>query len=329
MAKTRKRRITGALGEGFYGITYNSRSNTLYSQIDIEQILSIRLHTKKRDIVLRDKKSIMDFLSYLQSHSDFAVKTFKTTYALTGTKQQDNFQTELNENRTLLKLYGPNANTYLTVYPIKGFRQLELMGASIHLKSRQFYMIFGHRCNNVDTFKAEQMLIDILESLVILQKNSYLHNDIKLENVVHCDKRYKLIDWGQAGPSSELYIGDMIGTSPIKWHLMGLPDVFSTKMMEIRTQMVDFSFKFSELFREVHTQVQKEYYEVISTYPFYETLAAKFILTFDVFMLGMLLLRAIHKFHLNKQKLLPIVKRFVSLHEPLTAKDALTWLRKN
>jgi serine/threonine protein kinase len=323
--QTRKK-ITGALGEGFYGIAYNSRSNTLYDQFKEDRIQSIRLQTQnpKDEQVINDEAGINDFLHFLKTRNDIIVKTYKTTYLLTGTRHKDNYRTEIQENRKIIGLYGPEAKNYLTIYPISGFRDLDILGAVFTLRHRRtVYMLFGHRCNNHYDVKPTKMVKDLLKSLVVLQKSKYLHNDIKLENIVLCGSTYKLIDWGQAGGFHQFHMGDMIGTSPIKWYMMGYPNVFTDNIMALRTQMVNSSFKFSKLFREVNEQVQTEYHEVIGSGISYAALVKRYVPSFDVFMVGMLLLRAIHKFHLNQQIYLPIVKKLVSLKEPLDAKAAL------
>jgi hypothetical protein len=170
------------------------------------------------------------------------------------------------------------------------------------------------------------MLSDLLQSLEVLRVHRYLHNDIKLENIILCGSTYKFIDWGQAGSFKQLHMGDMIGTSPIKWYLMGFPEIYTENIMALRTHMVNSDFRFSELFLDVHKQVQIEYEEIVASSPSFKSLVRKYTDTFDVFMVGMMLLRAIHKYNLDQGKWLPLVKAMVSLKNPLNAKDALKLL---
>jgi hypothetical protein len=121
-------------------------------------------------------------------------------------------------------------------------------------------------------------------------------------------------------------MGDMIGTSPIKWYLMGFPEIYTENIMTLRTHMVNSDFRFSDLFLDVHKQVQAEYEEIVASSPSFKSLVRKYTDTFDVFMLGMMLLRAIHKYNLDQGKWLPLVKAMVSLKKPLNAKDALKLL---
>jgi len=315
------------LGEGFYGITYNGRSNTLYSQFKEEGIQSIRLYTIDKEHVLVDPQDIHDFLQYLKTQRDLLIKTYKTNFLLTGSRRQDNFNVELAENKQILSVYGSKAKAYLTLYPITGFRSYKLLGASLHLhEASDIFMLFGHKCQNTFTVKPDQMLKDLLKSLDILRKARYLHNDIKIDNIVLCDNTYKFIDWGQAGSFNQLHMGDMIGTSPIKWYLMGFPELYTDHIMALRTQMVNSDFRFSELFDEVHRQIQDEYHEIVASGPSFKSLVRTYTDTFDVFMLGMVLLRAIHLYKLDLGRWLPVVKALVSLKKPLNAKEALKLL---
>jgi hypothetical protein len=315
------------LGEGFYGIAYNGRSNTLYSQFKEDDIQSIRLYTMTKDHVLTDPQDIHEFIQYLKTQKDLLIKTYKTNFLLTGSRRQNNFNVELLENKRILALYRSLARAYLTIYPITGFQNYKLLGASLHFhKASDFYMLFGHKCQNKFTIEPGQMLKDLLKSLDVLRKARYLHNDIKIDNIVLCNNTYKFIDWGQAGPFNKLYIGDMIGTSPIKWYLMGFPELYIDNIMALRTQMINSDFRFSQLFDEVHQQIQDEYHEIIASGPSFKSLVRTYTDTFDVFMLGMVLLRAIHLYKLDVIKWLPLVKALVSLKKPINAKEALKLL---
>jgi serine/threonine protein kinase len=280
-----------------------------------------------KEHLLVDSHDIHEFLHYLKTQKDLLVKTYKTNFLLTGSRRQDNFNVELAENKRILSVYGSKAKAYLTLYPITGFRSYTLLGASLHLhEANDFYMIFGHRCQNKFSIEPNHMLRDLLKSLEILQKARYLHNDIKLENIVLCDNTYKFIDWGQAGSFNQLHMGDMIGTSPVKWHLMGFSELYTDHIMALRTQMVNSDFRFSQLFDEVQQQIHNEYQEIVASSPSFKSLVRTYTDTFDVFMLGMVLLRAIHKYGLDTIKWLPLVKALVSLKKPLNAKEALKLL---
>jgi hypothetical protein len=104
---------------------------------------------------------------------------------------------------------------------------------------------------------------------------------------------------------------------------MGFPDLFATNMMSLRTQMVNSGLKYSDIFTDVHQQIFMEYNEIITSNPSHKKLRKTYTATFDVFMVGMLLLRAIHKFKLDIETWLPIVKQLVSLTNPLNAAKAL------
>jgi len=323
MGKTRKR---GVLGSGVYGTTYTSEA--LYNQLNIDTIDSLTLYTVKGVHLLNGSDPIASFFKYLKAQTDIIVKTYNTSAVfISGNLPAKNFKDELKEHRRILALYGSQAKQYLTIYPIK-YDGLHILGAKIVTRGSSQYILFGHLCKNHFQIHIQPFLVDVLKSLVILEKAGYLHNDIKLDNIVLCNGRYKLIDWGLAGPLTQCKIGDMIGTNPIKWYLMGFPNIFTDNVLPVRTTMIDPGFVASDLFREVYYTVYAEYQEVIQLLD-RKQLTKAYAPTFDVFMLGMLLLYILYKQGSN-QRYLSLVKRFVSLQEPLTANQALALLtRKN
>ena len=47
-----------------------------------------------------------------------------------------------------------------------------------------------------------------------------MHNDIKLDNIVYCDGKYKLIDWGASNELSVHKRGSLLGTNPIRLYIL-------------------------------------------------------------------------------------------------------------
>ena len=308
--KTRKRKITGALGKGAQGTVYNARSSTLYTEL--ARIVSIELYTTTTNVLLDNPHP---FLTFLRLQPDIIVKTLKN---------KQSFLDELHENRIIIRCYKGQASKYLTIAPLKGFRSLQITGALAKRRDgSEIYLIFGIRCDNQFDVRIDQLLVDLLESLAVLQKAEYLHNDIKLDNVVLCESRYKLIDWGLSSPYDPYKIGNRVGTHPIKWYMRGVPPAICVRILKLRIRMIHPSFSYSSLYSEVYNQIQREFKEVIRKPFSYEQLLATYAPTFDVFMVGMMLLVAIHTHSLDEARYLPIVKALVSLKKPLTATKAL------
>jgi len=74
------------------------------------------------------------------------------------------------------------------------------------------------------------MINDIYESLLILQKNNFMHNDIKADNIIYCDNKYKLIDWELAYSIKTRYKsffkgsgGNFLFNHPYKFYNLGIP----------------------------------------------------------------------------------------------------------
>ena len=328
MGKTRKKRITGLLGKGAAGNVYNARSDTLYKTVQQDQIVSIQIYTSKQSEIptLNDAASIRAFFAFLQKQPDIIVKTFKTTYF---SSIKGNFYEELEENRRVIDKYERHAKKYLTISPITGFRSLKMMGAALKLRNgTETYMLFGYRCENNYDVKFDKLLVDILESLVQIQKTQYLHNDIKLNNIVLCGSRYKLIDWGKASGYGYLRGANFIGTNPIKWYLMGFPPKMCISLMLIRMRINHPSLYHLPLFTNVYDTINTEFKMIISKPFSYENLLKTYEPCFDVFMVGMMLLVAIHTHSLDEMHYLPIVLALVSLTRPLTATKALELVKR-
>jgi hypothetical protein len=168
--------------------------------------------------------------------------------------------------------------------------------------------------------------VDLLESLAVLQKAKYLHNDIKLDNIVLCGNRYKLIDWGRAGPFKDIIQGTLIGTNPVKWYLMGVPPSACMLALKLRTRQRYPSFSYSSLFAEIYDQIEQEFHEIVKDSS-YSSLQ-RYVPCFDVFMVGMMLLHVIHVHALDETRYLPVVKALVSLKKPLTATKALALVKR-
>jgi serine/threonine protein kinase len=241
-------------------------------------------------------------------------------------RKQQHFMDEITINREVVRRYGSHAAAYLTVAPIKGFRSLNLMGAVLTRGTMHTYMIFGHKCNNHYDMHVNMLLSNVVDSLCVLHKAKFLHNDIKLDNIVLCDSRYKLIDWGRAGTIDNLIQGTLTTTNPVKWLLMGVPAKACVPALKLRTRMLHPSYSYSSLFERVYSRIQDEF-NIVTAKPFsYERLSHTYVPCFDVFMTGMMLLHAIHVYKLDEATYLPIVHTFISLIHPLNPLQAKKYL---
>ena len=317
-----KRKIRGFVGEGFFGKTYSvayhpngeSLSNTLAKQ----KITKIIMHTAdpEKIRVINSEKEIAEFKTFLHDLQGAIAKVFKVNfYPTTESKMLG----EIEINRKILEHYGKHAKEYLTIFPINGFGE-PFIGTIIDIeKEPSMYVMYSTMCDNKYKVEPLQFAVDLLESLEVLQKSGYQHNDIKLDNIVRCDGKYKLIDWGQTSKISEIANGDMISTSPIKWYIAGVPAIVSDRAMNIRAQMVNPNYQKSEMFQQTFERIEDEFYDITMSGATTEQLFNKYKKSFDIFMVGMSLLRGVYNDSLDLPKYKPAIDALTSLKHPLTS----------
>jgi serine/threonine protein kinase len=163
---------------------------------------------------------------------------------------------------------------------------------------------------------------DILVSLS--KKDSKSHNDIKLDNIVRCSKRYKLIDWGLAADNGTILNGNLACTSPIRFYLARYPAVVARNLFTAKESRATRS---TPAFQDVYNRVLKEFNEEIGSLNRTQLLY-KFKNTFDVFMFGMTCLYAVIKYDVSYEEYAPLIAALTSLKNPLTADEALAYSKK-
>lgn len=329
--KTKKQLPKSFLGEGFFGKTYkvgHGPRNNAFSNVMIKKdTAKVTLYKEKGEHVLRTPEDIQEFMDFLYSSKDYIVKLFKNRFLLTGVTVERAFKTELAINRNMLKRYGNKAEEYLAIAPVKGFKDIEFLGTKIEADGQTFYAVYSVLCNNKYNFHFKKFLKEIAESIGVLQASGFQHNDIKLDNVVLCKDRYKLIDWGQASSINEFKIGDMICTSPMKWYTYGLPRFFSKRLMKFRERVVDKEFEKSDIFKDINERISDEFNSVVKRIRNKHILFLRYKKSFDFFMLGMTLVHGVYKFSLNYETYKPIIYALTSLENPISdVKDVMKLL---
>ena len=322
LRKTRKK--GRMLGEGFYGKTYQLEALPL----DNQKIESIVLYTDKKTNILLKGSDLKEFLAFLGKTKGIIAKVFKDRFLLIGATNADHFMQELETNERILRAY-KNHMKFLTITPLRGFRKLNITGMQVISTTASMYVIFSTMCKNVFTVHDVTPLKDMMESIAVLQKGGYHHNDIKIDNIVKCSDRFKLIDWGQASPLDQLYLGDMISTSPIKWYIMGAPSYYADKFMDLRATAIDMEYEAWPPFREQEERIRNEFFSVLGRSQDKEELMQKYKKTFDIFMAAMTFLQLIHKYRLNYKKYKPLIETLTSLEKPISdPAEALNLIKK-
>lgn len=320
MRGSTRKKLKKFLGEGFHGKVYTI--SYLHEQLAHQDIRQIELYTEdvNEPLTLSCKDDIRAFIQFLGNLDNVIAKVYKDIMAFTAHKMTE----EIGVNARIVKGYGVHAKKYLTIGPIRGFRKPFYGSAIYYYDKSPMFALFSTMCLNKFVIQPKKFLHDILESLAVLQRAGYQHNDIKLDNIVICDGRYKLIDWGQCSKLDEFAMGDMVSTSPVKWYLAGVPAFISDRAMNIRARTLDVGYEESGVFQETFERIEAEFFEVVNGGSL-----ERFRKSFDIFMVGMTLLRCIYNDSLDAKKYLPVVNALTSLKHPVTnPKKALTIVSK-
>ena len=220
------------INEGYKGITfdlYNPNDNidfyTMFKESKPKTITLYGLNNK-----IRTKDEYENILKALENKNNFIVKNFKRGYILAG-KAKINFKNELYSIKSLSFIYRKKLSYYTAIKPIFNYNDMDIYAISYDNK----YFLFEEKCHktleNIDFTQNEfnKFIADIYESLLILQKNNFLHNDIKADNIILCDNHYKLIDWDLGFIKYKKFKsfmngagGNFIFNHPIKFYNLGL-----------------------------------------------------------------------------------------------------------
>ncbi len=314
------------LGEGAQGKAYTVSSEneedkqTIYDILkkNISSIQSIELHTRNEDSegIIKDNDDINDFVNYLGKVKGFIGKIFKYKYFGSSKKT---FEKELDEIRNVIKYYGKYNEEYTTLIPLK-YKYLEFIGITVKYKTSSQFIVFNKKCKNKFKIDILKLVEDLLESLVILQKSKIIHNDIKLDNIVYCNGKYKLIDWGNIMDMSfkKQIKGTFMTGSPIKFYLLGFSQYFIKQGIYYRTQSKENDVFKSELFHKIYKQVVENFDNAMKNIGKIKKreMITKYAKSFDVYAIGMLIVHLVIKNNESYENYEPLVKYMIDLESP-------------
>ena len=233
---------------------------------------------------------------------------------------------EIKQNKTIVNLYGDKSSEFLTLSPIE-YKDKRVLGIIIKKHNGQkLYAIFGSKCNNNYSVDIDKIIEHILESIIILQKNKYQHNDIKVKNIVFCGDRYKLIDWGFASSIHTIQVGADIITSPVKMYISGLSRKEAEQVLKIRNEVKNEEYATSSMFVENYERIIEQFRNQSTDR---KDLLAKFKYSFDNFMLGLTVLRLVYENRLDYKKYKPIIELLTNIEHPCRAEEALLFFKRN
>lgn len=324
MRKTIKKKSIGGkrLGKGAHGEAFNVGEEygepSFFSLIEKRPIQKVEIYSPESDGYQKhtSETDLTQFKEYIRIIQNRIAKVF-----LAAKNTEKAFLEEIVINRKITQIYGPLADSFLTIGPMPPPFRNEMLGCIVTFdNSEKIHAVFNSKCNNqYDITDLLKFANDILDSIIVLQTQSYEHNDIKLDNIVKCDDTYKLIDWGQATTvlNPENKVGSLLSTSPIRWYILGHSHFNAKYRMQLRTTLRNARFSSSQLFRSTFFRIITEYNTVTEATSDRTILTKKYRYTFDVFMLGMTMLHAVYKYRLSAETYIPIINKFTSLLDPV------------
>lgn len=227
--------------EGFKGNIYDS--NILINELkDVNYVVLISIDYNgklKRNIV-----KVSNFINIINT-SILVKKFINSNIIIEETK--DNFNNELNGYKKMIKIFKENVYKYTTIKEGFIYKGRKIYGINFENN----YYVFLEKCyNTIDKIKFTQKSFDIFSKsimniLKIMEKNNYIHNDIKPSNIISCDKygklHFKLIDWELSFSLSKqvngFYInknGNFLYNHPIKFYYTGIPLLINKLVFSIK-----------------------------------------------------------------------------------------------
>jgi serine/threonine protein kinase len=174
---------------------------TLYKEIEEkgkEDIQLIGINEKKRIRVVGDEiNNILELIKDSGNTDDILVKKF--VYASMFDSNENNFKNEMRGYLQLFRIFGRDVEKYTTMKAGFVYKGMKVYG----IICKDNYYVFLEKCNKtIEEIKFDnrmfyKMVKEIKEVLKILDDNKYIHNDIKPDNIIYCErvKRFKLVDW--------------------------------------------------------------------------------------------------------------------------------------
>jgi hypothetical protein len=319
----------GIIGEGYYGTVYNLNGHggflSLLPPFKFINKIIIFSQSSKLPIILNNNKLMIEFLDNLHNTKNRIVKVIKKNNSWGETNI---FKAEINTNREIANIYGNDKSVYLTNTPIK-FKKNNIIGAIFEYNNCILHAIFGERCNNKKDIKLSKLIIDIINSITILDKNNYEHNDIKLDNIIFCKNTYKLIDWGlghtmiSTVPTlkqlSTLSAGTTITTSPIRIYCRGkvYNNLSPADVVMNRAKQQHKKIFNSSLFKKHHKRIKNEYNLVLEKEDNPIKLYEIYKHTFGLYQLGMVILFEVINSNLSYNIYKTIIDHLTSIINPI------------
>lgn len=319
------------LGEGAKGIVYDTydpdKAKSFYTILSnkIKRISQIVLYSDSEKKYTVERSSLADFIEYLKTTNGTIAKLIKKPRTDTRKlKYKKRVDDELHSNIKIINMLDSYSDKYLTIDPGLTFNGLKFYSCCIFYTKpvKRQYVIFGKKCGYIFQLDLDILISDIL-AILKLCENKVKHNDIKFENIMYCDGRYKLIDWGNASFKEELRGGVFMG--PLKNYLCGVSIKDSINDLPKRLAKRYPEMYHSKLFKHIYAKIIAEFNTIIEKQSEME-LMNSYKGNHDLFAFGMTILQILIKKNLAVAKYIPLIELLTSYKDTVSVDNVIKFI---
>ena len=326
------------LGEGSKGIVYDlncKKDEESFCKIIegwSDDISGLALYSKDGKHKL-EPAHILAFIKYISNKKNRIVKILKDRKYMSVTMKtakgkrtlKRSIDDEIHSNMKILTKFGEKGDRYLSINPHLVFENIEFIACTISFKNNikpATHVIFGQKCNTGKT-DLDKLLIDILESIDYMSKFEINHKDIKSDNIMMCEGKYKLIDWGNATFKDDIRGGLFAG--PLKYYLSGSTEEKALEKLPEKLKRKCPDIYNSELFKAIYSKIESEFTKLAEKKAGY--LHANYKGNNDLFALGITIIEIVIRDHLKEEKYLELIQMLTSYINPVTPESALNYVK--
>ena len=318
-------------GQGVYGITYDfscqpNDNETLCNMLKEKRIKNIQLHSFDNFIEL-DDKSIKRFIRYMHKLDCCVAKVFKSYMIGLDIK---GFNEELSGMKIIYDIFGIKTEKLTTLTSLKLFGFNFVAAYIIFEDDSHIYVTFTKRCDSdlehYEITSLDQLIDNILETFIYMQKKDFLHCDFKPDNMIYCSnyKRFKVIDWGLAKFAKEknrMY-GSLIFSSPLALYISGIPKQVVLSITHLSCWKNKKKWFNSNIYTELYEIIKEDFNRITNDMNKSEILN-KYKHKFDLHNFGMSLAYLTYKNNLDWKKYKTFIINLISLNGFKNAEEAL------
>lgn len=225
-------------GEGYKGIVRDvayikGDKKTLYNALNKIDKNKVKIYGIKDNKIHIYSIERVKLLKIIEKKEDFITKEFKNNLWFLGYVKKTFFDNELNGIIKLMKIFKNDIQKFTSIVPLFKYNGCGIYG----LTYGDNYYVFSKKCGKtIDNIKFttelyKKFITDIYYTLKLFKENDYLHNDLKPDNIILCNNKFKIIDWELSKKviynraSYTVNFGNPLFNHPLKIYIKGLPYV--------------------------------------------------------------------------------------------------------